>query len=557
MDSDSERAPEFEEVRTKDPEEAVDAIFGPAMAATPALTEEQYHAAFQSLRNSWGDLPLVQGSSDEIRAILSRNARDIAAQAGFREFQVSLIAGPEYVGEEAIQIYAWFPSEGRIVRAWKTEQAFYVFGTPRFLAITTPPGLIEVPNRLGIGDGTPLLVEEEPDLERILADPDPQPPQRISDRNRDLWAGRSPEQIRTTLVAAYLAHPRAAVRMETLKVAGNRADGSQVADLLVDRSTRVRSAAAEMLWDQSTAPAPESTMLAFAIRVLHDEVKRTGLVSHMSAAQALEALRLLQRTRPQRRDDFNKWLVDAWVREEEALAVQGFRLLDLHGREGTFAGPAESEAREIGAELDRAGGLQAMEAIREAIEVGLGEATADELTLSWQGVGPWPEAETPEEAEEAKEVAKAPAPPAPEIEPTEPATAPPGVYCSACGHLNPASRRTCRQCGSELISRERPVAARAPEPASSQASASNGLAIASLVLGIVSLPSACCYGGGALLGIGSLVLGFLARRQIRESGGTQQGDGLAVAGMVTGGIAILGGVLWVVLLALGLIFGGQ
>ena len=94
-------------------------------------------------------------------------------------------------------------------------------------------------------------------------------------------------------------------------------------------------------------------------------------------------------------------------------------------------------------------------------------------------------------------------------------------------------------------------------PASSQASASNGLAIASLVLGIVSLPSACCYGGGALLGIGSLVLGFLARRQIRESGGTQQGDGLAVAGMVTGGIAILGGVMWVVLLALGLIFGGQ
>ena len=295
-------------------------------------------------------------------------------------------------------------------------------------------------------------------------------------------------------------------------------------------------------------------MLAFAIRVLRDEVKRTGLASHMSAAQALEALRLLQRTRPQRRDDFNKWLVDAWVREEEPLAVQGFRLLDPYGREGAFAGPAESKAREIGVELDRAGGLHAMEAIHEAIEVGLGDAAAGELALSWQGVAPWPVAEAPEEPQE---VAEAPAPRAREIQPGEPAVAPPGVYCSACGHLNPASRRTCRQCGTGLVSREPPVTPRAPAPAPLQARQSNGLAIASLVLGIVSLPSSCCHGGGALLGIGAVVLGFIARRQIRQSAGAQQGDGLAVAGMVTGGIAILGGVMWVVLLALGLIFGGQ
>ena len=267
-------------------------------------------------------------------------------------------------------------------------------------------------------------------------------------------------------------------------------------------------------------------MLAFAIRVLHDEVKRTGLVSHMSAAQALEALRLLQRTRPQRRDDFNKWLVDAWVREEEPLAVQGFRLLDPYGREWTFGGPAESEAREIGVELDRAGGLHAMEAIREAIEVGLGDAAADKLTLSWQGVGPWPAAETPDEIEDKEEeeaqapcveVAPAPTPaaPAPEIRP------------------------------------------RAAVPGPSQAGPSNGLAIASLVVGIVSLPSTCCYGFGGPLGIVWLVLGFLARRQIRDSGAAQQGDGLAIAGMITGGIAILGGALWVVLRALGLVLGGQ
>jgi hypothetical protein len=67
----------------------------------------------------------------------------------------------------------------------------------------------------------------------------------------------------------------------------------------------------------------------------------------------------------------------------------------------------------------------------------------------------------------------------------------------------------------------------------------NGLSITSLVLGIVSLPLSFCYGAGALFGMAALVTGFIARRQIKESGGVQEGNGMALAGMITGGIPTL------------------
>jgi hypothetical protein len=65
-----------------------------------------------------------------------------------------------------------------------------------------------------------------------------------------------------------------------------------------------------------------------------------------------------------------------------------------------------------------------------------------------------------------------------------------------------------------------------------QAPSTNGLAVASLVLGIV---------GWLLCGIGSIVgvvLGFVARSQIRASNGRQGGDGLALAGIILSFIGI-------------------
>jgi hypothetical protein len=57
----------------------------------------------------------------------------------------------------------------------------------------------------------------------------------------------------------------------------------------------------------------------------------------------------------------------------------------------------------------------------------------------------------------------------------------------------------------------------------------NGLAVASLVLGILAM----CYGITSPL---ALIFGYRGKRQIDESGGAQAGRGMAIAGIVLGWI---------------------
>jgi len=73
----------------------------------------------------------------------------------------------------------------------------------------------------------------------------------------------------------------------------------------------------------------------------------------------------------------------------------------------------------------------------------------------------------------------------------------------------------------------------------------NGLAIASLVLGIIWI-----YWIGSVL---ALVFGYVARRQIDASGGRQTGRGMATAGIVLGWIGVAAFVLTVAAL---FVFGG-
>ena len=75
------------------------------------------------------------------------------------------------------------------------------------------------------------------------------------------------------------------------------------------------------------------------------------------------------------------------------------------------------------------------------------------------------------------------------------------------------------------------------------ATETNGLAIASLVCSIVGV-AAC--GVTAIVGV---VLGHVARKQIRESGGRQTGEGLALAGLIVGYL-LISFVLLVILLAI-------
>ncbi|WP_162250918.1 DUF4190 domain-containing protein [Nocardioides sp. Root140] len=65
----------------------------------------------------------------------------------------------------------------------------------------------------------------------------------------------------------------------------------------------------------------------------------------------------------------------------------------------------------------------------------------------------------------------------------------------------------------------------------------NGLAIASLVLGILWI-----YWLGSVL---ALIFGYIARSQIKESGGRQDGEGMALAGIILGWIGV--GILTVVI----------
>jgi hypothetical protein len=66
----------------------------------------------------------------------------------------------------------------------------------------------------------------------------------------------------------------------------------------------------------------------------------------------------------------------------------------------------------------------------------------------------------------------------------------------------------------------------------------NGKAIAALWTGIGTLVLTFCCGAG-VLGLVPIVLGVKARSEIRASGGQQDGDGMALTGIITGAVAVL------------------
>jgi hypothetical protein len=85
----------------------------------------------------------------------------------------------------------------------------------------------------------------------------------------------------------------------------------------------------------------------------------------------------------------------------------------------------------------------------------------------------------------------------------------------------------------------------APPPAA--APKTNGLAIASLVLGIASF--VVCL--GCVAGIPAIICGHLALRQIAERG--EGGTGMAKAGLILGYIATALCIVFAILLAVGLV----
>ncbi|MDT9683821.1 DUF4190 domain-containing protein [Streptomyces sp. TRM76323] len=78
----------------------------------------------------------------------------------------------------------------------------------------------------------------------------------------------------------------------------------------------------------------------------------------------------------------------------------------------------------------------------------------------------------------------------------------------------------------------------------------NGLGIASMVIGIVSLVTCFLYGLGVVLGILALVFGIIGRKRVQR--GEANNGGMATAGIVTGavgivlGAVVLGLMIWAI-----------
>ena len=120
------------------------------------------------------------------------------------------------------------------------------------------------------------------------------------------------------------------------------------------------------------------------------------------------------------------------------------------------------------------------------------------------------------------------------------------LLCSN-GHQCPENVAFCPTCG-VAFGTPAPMSVGMPPPMAQvtyvqqiQTTSTNGLAIASMVLGI-----------GWVWWIGSilaLVFGFVARKQIRERG--QRGDGMAIAGIVLGCVGAATLLLFIILFAAG------
>lgn len=116
--------------------------------------------------------------------------------------------------------------------------------------------------------------------------------------------------------------------------------------------------------------------------------------------------------------------------------------------------------------------------------------------------------------------------------------------CPNCKNPVDDNMTICSNCGYSLGSRgDSPFTNNMPPYSSPAKPINNSFSIASMVLGIISIPLSCCCYIGAIPAILAIIFGFIARDQIAKSYGAQTGDGMALAGIITGfctiGIIIL------------------
>jgi hypothetical protein len=65
------------------------------------------------------------------------------------------------------------------------------------------------------------------------------------------------------------------------------------------------------------------------------------------------------------------------------------------------------------------------------------------------------------------------------------------------------------------------------------------LAITSMILGIVSIPSCCCWFVGSPMAVAGLVLGIIAMGKIRSNPQMVKGGGMAIAGIICSSVGLI------------------
>ncbi len=100
------------------------------------------------------------------------------------------------------------------------------------------------------------------------------------------------------------------------------------------------------------------------------------------------------------------------------------------------------------------------------------------------------------------------------------------IRCPRCGTRSPITSNNCRSCGIPFTMEGTTIDA---------AGDSNGMAVASLVMGIFGLPTACLM----LPSLLAVMLGAFALVRAQKRSSENSGRGLAIAGIILGGIGLL------------------